>query len=248
MDQWQRRAACVGEDPSIFHILAKEDPGCEDLSEVKRKALENSNFLKAEAICLKCPVRRECLVEGKRIISSSVEQETYTYASWSFRGGLPPTLSTPRANGRPAKYVEGRPCPQGHPAERIYINGRTRYCRDCESIRKGGKAKAPAPPHRTVRERHDLGEFDHEFRGRPAPYGASCATCRNQGRRKHPYAETPEDRHRGQFGHKPRYSKTSTRRRCLECTSKRNAKRTPELRAEERERAQKRALAASAKA
>lgn len=232
IEVWQDRAACAGEDPSIFHILSAEDPGCEDLSEAERKELENSNFAKAQKICSACPVRKECGLDGGQPVLMPQGQVTYQYNSFSLRGGELPLLHTSRSSGRPATYVEGQSCPQGHDPDRIYVKGNRRKCRECERLRRRRVAGKPSEIV-TVKTRHADGEFGHAFREAPtAPW--RCLTCKNEQRRaarsESGVAETPEERHERKHGHKPRYNKPKNGpRRCLTCARTSNAKRENRL-------------------
>lgn len=227
--EWTERAACIGEDPSIFHILSADDPGCEGMTESQRKSKQNKNFAKAQALCLKCPVRGECLDDGLKAIVASAGQDTYTYSSFSVRGGQLPVASTPRTVGRPLKYVEGQPCPEGHPASRIYINGKYRYCRECKRI-EGAGAKGRV----SVEARHQAGEFDHAFESVRGKGKASCRICYNAKRRAKEsptgVAETSEERHQRVKGHAPRYTVLGNgKRRCLECAGRSNSTRKSRL-------------------
>lgn len=231
-DVWQDKAACVGEDPSIFHILSAEDPGCESLSESERKALENSNFAKAQAICSACSVRAECAADGEQPVLVAQGQITYQYNSFSLRGGKLPLLHTPRSVGKPRTIIEGQPCPQGHDPDRIYVKGSRRKCRECERLRRRRVANKPSEVV-TVKTRHADGEFGHAFLEEPsAPW--RCRTCKNERRRAARsdigVAETPEQRHERRHGHKPRYNKPkSGTRRCLTCARISNVKRENRL-------------------
>lgn len=51
---WRHEAACLGEDPELFHPVGTEGPAV-----VQAAA--------AQAVCARCPVREQCLEFGQAI-------------------------------------------------------------------------------------------------------------------------------------------------------------------------------------
>lgn len=61
---WRLRAACVGEDPEIFHVELRGRP--------TKAAGIDKRLVKPLSVCADCPVWRECLTAALRTNSTGV--------------------------------------------------------------------------------------------------------------------------------------------------------------------------------
>lgn len=129
---WHELAACVGEDPDLFHPVG----------DVWRAGAENA----AKEICARCPVVAACLAFGKE----SGDQ-------WGIYGGM---TAEERTSRRPMRTpLGGKPevlvCHAGHPRNAAntgeYANGR-RYCRVCKRISSRERETAQRALLRTTRD------------------------------------------------------------------------------------------------
>lgn len=183
---WVEQAACKGRS-ELFDILDKDR--YPNMSRVKLKYLNNSNFLKAKAICDTCPVIKECQA------SATAEDREFT-----FRAGNPPTGYTFRNYGRPSKG--GRPrnafCSQGHDSWNDRPDG-SRYCTTCESFRKRLVARQEGVRPKGKRNMCKRGHIAIVTGSTGRRY---CKTCRDE----------REEKRRRDMGQKPRGPRETCRK------------------------------------
>jgi hypothetical protein len=226
--RWVDKAACVGEDPMIFHRLSNGDPGTEGMNEAEIKKLEISNFEKARKICKTCPVTAECAVEGQRI-STDITEHFDSGNKYSIWGGENPVGWSHRRKGRPPLKTAdpNGVCGYGH-VGRLAIQGKEVRCRECKAEAKRNEyakklAAAGKTRRMTLKERHEKGEFNHTFEPGSNTERYRCLICeRNR------WAETSakrgtvrvdiEEAHAlGRYGHAFELVMQGSTRRCRAC-------------------------------
>lgn len=106
---WEERANCKGHPVELFEYQEKDSPLCVDMTWKQRVAFNAHNFVKAEEVCIECPVFFECGANAST-------EDKY----WTVRQGETPGRFNTEADhlskvGRPtSKPGEPRTCKAGH--------------------------------------------------------------------------------------------------------------------------------------
>ena len=225
-EEWRFRAACIGEDPDIFHRISKDDPGYEEMNAHERKKVEIVNFQKAMAICGSCSVRAECRTEGEReyVIDGDVIGSASTHSIW---GGEAPSGYSFRGTGRPPKgtsdALADRMCRNGHVGD-FRREGSGYKCRTC--IRERRRDGPEPEPFKSLEQRHEEGEFGHEYDPKVYSGRTRCKTCKveyERARRGQPVDW--DTRHESRQGHKPDWRERTGGRWCATCDKQRQSRR-----------------------
>lgn len=221
MIQWRDKAACLGEDPTIFHRLSGDDPGCAGMTETERKDLERENFVKAKALCESCPVRQECRNEGARFDFGD-KGEFLAGNQFSVWGDLPRGYSG-KKKGRPRNTEV---CKNGHVG--MYsqqANGRK--CRGCQADYDRERRGKNASSVLTFEELHAKAGHDHELELAFFGKRKVCRECKRRVNRKYSASKLigPHDydaRHRALKGHEPEWMVQKAGKRCRICQNARS--------------------------
>ncbi len=232
--EWRFRAACIGEDPDIFHRISKDDPGYEEMTVYERKKVEIANFKKAMEICSGCSVRAECRTEGGRefIVDGTVIGSADVFSVW---GGEPPTGYSFTSVGRPRKGADesmvNRVCRNGHKGD-FRREGSGYKCRTCIRLRRSGELEEKPRP--TVADIHALADHDHDFEPVIRQDRTKCRICevrrntewrRSKGIGLAKQSVDYDARHETRQGHAPDWRPRRGGRWCAICEKQRQQRR-----------------------
>lgn len=108
-EDWAERANCVGHPAQLFEYQEKDSPLTSGMTNKVRIAFNAHNFVKAEEVCIECPVFFEC---GE---NASTEDKFWTVRQGQAPGRLASDSNTSRRLGKARpKPGEPRTCQAGH--------------------------------------------------------------------------------------------------------------------------------------
>lgn len=166
-EQWQDRANCRDKPLDLFEYTEKDSPLAVGMSFKQRLAFNQSNFERAEEICIECAVFFDCA-------NAATLDENF----WTVRGGKAPArfaLDKDRYKnqGRPKKSTlseGGRQCVRGH---FVAGSGACKECKAENNLKWRQNASAG-----TAKSRSKPGEDRICDRGHKIPGGGYCKECK----------------------------------------------------------------------
>jgi hypothetical protein len=181
---WTEDAGCAFLPPTMFMLAVPSSRIAEGLSSAELRDLNEANFEAAEKVCIKCPVRQQCLAGADR----DDLRETVRGGNWP--SDFPREIKVAPSRRKP----DTDECSNGHVDWARYPNSpkKGRYCKTCandaakrrrvEKAEAQGTASKPRLKGIKRGERCALGhDCWYAYKGkRPNAGRFECKTCKNE--------------------------------------------------------------------